>query len=125
MKSLIIASAAVAPLMAGAAFAGPYVNIESNSSFAGNDYTGSLLETHVGVEGSLGEDGTWYAQGGPAINFADGEDASTELSAKVGASVAVTENTSVYGEVSGITKEQIDLDAGLNMGVKAGVKFSF
>ena len=120
-----VAAFVAAPLLAAPAFAGPYVNIESNSGFAGSDYDSTLLENHVGYENDLGDDASWYIQGGPAIVFADGEDASTELSGKVGLGVAVTDDLSAYAEVAVITTEEIDLDEGLNSNVKLGVKYTF
>ena len=46
----------------GAAIAGPYVNVETNAGFVGNDYTGSATDFHVGYEGS-----NWYRAWGPAV----------------------------------------------------------
>ena len=51
MKSLIIAGLLISA--AGAAQAGPYVNVETNSGFAGSDYTGSATDVHVGYEGAI------------------------------------------------------------------------
>ena len=48
IKSALTALAAT-PLMAGAALAGPYVNVEANSSFTGSDYTGTTTDAHVGL----------------------------------------------------------------------------
>ncbi len=124
MKAFI-AAAAAAPLFAAPAFAGPYVNIESNSGFTGTDYDSTLLETHVGVEGALGENAGWYVQGGPAIVMPDNGDTTTELSGKVGISVDVTESLNAYGEVAAITTEEINFDEDLNVGVKLGLKYSF
>ena len=121
----IIAAAAAAPLMAAPAFAGPYVNIESNSGFTGTDYDSTLLETHIGVEGDLGENAGWYVQAGPAIVMPDNGDTTTELSGKVGIGVDVTESLNVYGEVAAITTEEINFDEDLNVGVKLGVKYTF
>ena len=56
MKS-IIASGLLLGMAHGAAIAGPYVNVETNSGFVGNDYTGSATDVHVGVEGD-----NWYLQ---------------------------------------------------------------
>ena len=125
MKSLFLASAA-AVLAAPAAIAGPYVNIESNSGFVGNDYSSTLLESHVGYESGLGDSASWYIQGGPAFDFQDGvDDSDTELSGKVGLGVDVTERVNVYGEVWAITDGGIDLDEDLAANVKVGVKYSF
>ncbi len=123
MKALFFAGAA--SFLAAPAFAGPYVNIESNSGFVGSDYSSTLLETHVGYEGELGGDAAWYVQGGPALVFPDGDDQTTELSGKIGASVGLSERLSVYGEVAAITSKEIDFDADLNVGVKAGLTFRF
>ncbi len=118
-KSVFAASAALS-VSAGAAFAGPYVNIENNAGFTGSDFDGSVTETHIGYESGLGEDAAWYIQAGPAFVAADGEDLETELSGKVGVGVDVTENINLYGEVGFITDED---DNGY--GTKLGVKYSF
>ena len=126
IKSVFAAAAVAAAFAPAAALAGPYVNIETNSGFAGSDYDSTLLETHIGFESALGESASWYIQGGPAINYVDGaDDSTTEVSGKVGLSVAATENLSVYGEVAAITTEEIDFDEDLNANVKLGVKYSF
>ena len=44
------AALAAAPLFAGAAMAGPYVNVEANSGFTGSDYTGTTTDFHVGMK---------------------------------------------------------------------------
>ena len=125
IKSTVAALAALPLLASGAAVAGPYVNIESNSGFTGSDYTSTTLENHLGFENGLGEDASWYIQAGPAIVMNDGEDATTELSGKVGLGVDVTERLNVYGEVSAITSDEINFDEDFGVGVKAGVKYSF
>ena len=123
MFKSVIAAIAAAPLFATAAVAGPYVNIEANSAFLGNDYNATLLETHVGYEDSLGESAAWYIQGGPAFEFEDGaEEKATELSGKVGLGVDVTESVNVYGEVWAMTGGEIDFDEDLMVGIKSGVK---
>ena len=100
------------------------MNIESNSGFTGSDYSSTTLENHLGYENDLGEDASWYIQAGPAIVMNDGEDATTELSGKVGLSVAVTERLDVYGEVSAITSDEINFDEDFGVGVKLGVKYA-
>ena len=124
IKSALAAVAAL-PILSTTALAGPYVNVETNAGFTGNDYDGAVTETHVGYEGDLGTDAGWYIQGGPAFVAVDGEDGTTELSGKVGIGVDVTERLNVYGEVAAITTGEIDFDEDLNLGVKAGVKYSF
>ena len=122
MKALFLAAAA-SILAAPAAIAGPYVNAETNVGYTGNDFNGSVTDLHVGYEGGLGENASFYVQGGPAIVAVDGEENETELSGKAGLGIDVTDAVNVYGEVSFLTEEQSFDELGL--GVKAGVKYSF
>ena len=114
MKS-IIAAGLLLGMAHGAAIAGPYVNIEANSGWSGTNYGGSVIDNHVGIEG----DG-WYLQGGPSIVSPDGGDSTVELSGKAGGSVGLSEDLSLYGEVSFITGEDDN-----NYGTKVGVKYTF
>ena len=57
IKSTIAAVAASPFLFAGAAFAGPYVNVETNASLTGSDYTGAATDVHIGYEGTVGSAG--------------------------------------------------------------------
>lgn len=122
IKSVFAATAALS-MSAGAAFAGPYVNVETNAGWVGEDYTGAATDLHVGYEGPVGESAAWYIQGGPTIVSPDGAESETEFSGKIGASVAVTEQLGIYGELSAITTQQEFDD--LNVGGKLGVKYSF
>ena len=122
MIKATLAAVAAAPLFAGAAMVGPYVNIEANSGFTGADYTGTTTDAHVGYAGTAGESVSWYAQVGPSFVSVDGAEGETVLSGKAGASVAATERLSIYGEVSFATG--ID-DADNGYGTKVGATFSF
>jgi outer membrane autotransporter protein len=124
MIKSVFAAAAALSLSAGAAVAGPYVNVETNAGWAADDYTGATTDIHVGYEGPIGESASYYVQGGPAIVAVDGEDTETEFSGKAGVGVAVADGLGLYGEVSFITTE-IDGDDELNLGGKLGVKYSF
>ena len=123
MIKSVFAAVAATPFLASAAVAGPYVNVETNAGWVGDDYSGAVTDLHVGYEGDLGESAAWYIQGGPALVSVDGEETETEISGKVGASVAITERLGAYGELSMLTADQ-DFDD-LNVGGKLGVKFSF
>ena len=125
IKSTIAAIAASPFLLAGAAFAGPYVNVESNISYPDGDYSGASTDLHIGYEGALGEKADFYVQGGPSFVAVDGTDGSEgELSGKVGVSVAATDALGVYGELSGVTAEANNDDV-VNWGAKLGAKFVF
>ena len=127
IKSTIAALAASPFLFAGAAFAGPYVNVESNLSYPDGEYSSATSDLHVGYEGSTSEGKlAYYIQGGPSLVHSDAtDDNETELSGKVGASVAVNEDLSIYGELSGISDEDSTGDDIVNFGGKIGAKFVF
>ena len=126
IKSTIAAVAASPFLLAGAAFAGPYVNVESNLSYPDGDYSSATTEVHIGYEGGEGNV-AYYVQGGPSLNHADStDDTETEFSGKVGLSVAATESLGVYGELSGASNgEDSDGDNIVDWGAKLGAKFVF
>ena len=128
IKSTIAAVAASPFLLAGAAFAGPYVNVESNLSYPDGDYSAATTDIHLGYEGTTGTEGkiAYYVQGGPSFVHTDSsDDTETELSGKVGLSVALAESADIYGEISGITDEDATGDSIVNFGGKVGVKYTF
>ena len=119
-KSVFAATAALS-MSAGAALAGPYVNIETNAGWVGDDYTAATTDLHVGFEGEAGT-ASYYVQAGPAIVAVDGEDTDTQFSGKAGVGVPVSDALGVYGELSFLTADDDD-DFGL--GGKLGVKYNF
>ena len=126
IKSTIAAVAASPFLLAGAAFAGPYVNVESNISYPDGDYSEATTDLHIGYEGDASEKVAFYVQGGPAFTAVDGTDGSeTEFSGKAGLNVAATDTLGIYGELSGITDEDSSGDDIVNWGAKIGAKFVF
>ena len=126
IKSTIAAVAASPFLLAGAAFAGPYVNVESNISYPDGDYSKATTDLHIGYEGSLTENADFYAQIGPQFGAVDGTDGTeTEFSGKVGVNVAATDAFGVYGELSGVTDEASNGDDEIDWTAKIGGKFTF
>jgi len=129
IKSTIAAVAASPFLLAGAAFAGPYVNVESNLSYPDGDYSSAATDLHIGYEGTTGTEGkiAYYVQGGPSLNHSEStDDTETELSGKVGASYGVSEDLALYGELSGASDgEDSSGDNIVNWGAKLGAKFTF
>ena len=118
MKKLALALAA--SFVSVPAFAGPYVNVETNANYTGSDYTSRATDLHVGYENELGSL-AYYVQGGKTINAADGVDSDSNFSGKLGASVSATEKLGLYGEVSVAGVE----DADNNYSTKLGAKYSF
>ena len=113
-----IAALAAAPLLAsGAAFAGPYVNLEATGSYPDGAYESGGLEAVVGYEGATESGIGWYVSGGPTVTHTEAADefGDVELIGYVGASY-----DKFYGEISGVTAED-DID----WAAKAGVKFTF
>jgi hypothetical protein len=121
MIKSVFAAAAALSMSAGAAVAGPYVNVEANAGWTGDDYTGATTDIHVGYEGEIGA-ASYYVQAGPAIVAVDGEETDTQFSGKVGLGVPVSDALSAYGEVSFLTAEDED-DFGV--GGKLGLKYNF
>ena len=121
----LIAAAAAAPLFAGAAFAGPYVNVEANASYPDGEYTTATTDIHFGFEGGSEKIG-WYVQGGPGFVHTDStDDTETELSGKVGLVVAAADQVDVYGEIAGISNEDSSGDDIIDFSGKLGVTYKF
>ena len=119
MFKLLIASGvavSAAALASPAQAEGFYLNPEFNAGWSGSDFTGSVLEGHVGYE-----KGGLYLQGGPALAQPDGGEAEFGFSGKMGIGADVSESFGVYGEVS-VAKFD-DADAGY--GLKVGAKYAF
>ena len=122
IKSVFAASAALS-MSAGAALAGPYVNVETNAGWTGSDYNGAATDLHVGYEGALGERGSYYVQGGATVLTPDGGDTDTVPSGEAGLGFAVTDALGAYGEVSFVGSGDDDIDRGY--GAKVGLKYDF
>ena len=121
MIKSVFAATAVLFTSAGAALAGPYVNVETNAGWVGDDYSGATTDLHVGYEGEVGA-ASYYVQAGPAIVSVDGEESDTQFSGKAGVGVPVTDAIGVYGELSFLTADDED-DFGV--GGKLGLKYNF
>ena len=119
MKKIALALAST--LVTAPAFAGPYVNVESNASYSGSNYKQRTTDFHVGWEGGNDTFG-YYIQGGPSVVALDAVDSDTQVSGKVGADVNATDQLSFYGEVSVLT---VDGDADNEWSTKIGTKYRF
>ena len=118
IKSTIAAVAATPLLVSGAAFAGPYVNLEATGSYPDGAYTSGGLEAVVGYEGETPNGIGWYVSGGPTVTHTESSDefGDVELIGYLGGSY-----DKFYGEISGVTTTDDDID----FSAKAGVKFVF
>jgi len=121
-KSVFAALSATA-LSAGAALAGPYVNVETNAGWTGDDYSGATTDFHLGYEGALGDSASYYVQGGASLVSPDGGESDTVPSGKAGLGFGVTDALGAYGEVSFIGSGDDDIDRGY--GAKLGLKYNF
>ena len=122
IKSVFAATAALS-MSAGAAIAGPYVNVETNAGWTGDDYNGAATDVHLGYEGPIGERGSYYVQGGIVVLSPDGEDMDVAPSGKAGLGYALTDSLDAYGELSFAGSGDSDIDKGY--GAKVGLKYSF
>ena len=117
IKSTIAAIAATPLLVSGAAFAGPYVNLEASGAYPDGVYDSGALEAQVGYEGATESGIGYYVSAGPTVTHTETADefGDVELIGYVGASY-----DKFYGEISGVTNvDDVDWAA------KAGVKFTF
>ena len=120
MKKLALALAA--SIVSAPVMAGPYVNVESNSTSVGTNFQSRATDLHVGYENELGAL-AYYVQGGKTINAADGVDSESNFSGKLGGSVSATDKLGIYGEVS--FADVFDEDTDTTYGTKIGAKYSF
>lgn len=118
MKSPIF-TAIFASLISSPAIAGPYLNIEANPGFTGTEYDSTTTEIHIGYEDEIGERGSWFIQGGPALYASTDTPLETVFSAKIGGDYLMTDSLLVYGELSILTGDTN------NFGSKAGIKWNF
>ena len=97
-KSTIAAAAAVA-FAPAAALAGPYVNVESNAGWTGDNYTGATTDLHVEVTKVPSVSPALLTMSKvAAIVAADGAENSTRFSGKAGVGIPVSDALGVYGE---------------------------
>ena len=122
IKSVFAATAALS-VSAGAAFAGPYVNVEANAGWTGSEYNGVGTDLHLGYEGALGESASYYVQGGATLVSPDGGETETVPSGKAGVGLSLSDALGAYGEVSFVGSGNADIDRGY--GAKLGLKYSF
>ena len=114
-----IAALTAAPLLAsGAAFAGPYVNLEASGSYPDGAYSSGVLEAQIGYEGATESGIGYYVSGGPTVTHTESSDefGDVEFIGYLGGSY-----DKFYGEISGVTNSSDDID----FSAKAGVKFTF
>ena len=123
MIKSVFAALSASALSAGAALAGPYVNVETNAGWVGDDYSGATTDLHVGYEGALGDAASYYIQGGASLVSPDGGESDTVPSGKAGLGLAVTDALGAYGEVSFVGSGDDDIDRGY--GAKLGLKYNF
>tara|TARA_B100001057_G_scaffold68356_1_gene62093 strand:+ start:110 stop:481 length:372 start_codon:yes stop_codon:yes gene_type:complete len=122
IKSTIAALAATPLLFSGAAFAGPYVNVEANGSYPDGTYSSGNLEFQLGYEGLTTNGISWYVSGGPTVQHTETADkfGDSEFIGYLGGSKGLTEKVGVYGEISGATN-----DSKFDVGGKIGAKYTF
>ena len=117
IKSTIAAVAASPFLLAGAAFAGPNVNLEANGSYPDGSYESGALEAQIGYEGTTEGGLGYYVSAGPTVGHTESADefGDVELAGYIGGTY-----DKFYGEIYGVTNDD-DID----LAGKVGVKFTF
>ena len=117
IKSTIAAVAATPLLFSGAAFAGPYVNLEATGSYPDGAYSSGGIEAQIGYEGATENGIGWYASVGPKVTHTEVADefGDVEISGYLGGSY-----DKFYGEIYGVTNDD-DVD----FSGKIGARFKF
>ena len=123
MFKSVFAALSASALSAGAALAGPYVNVEANSGFTGSNYNGTTTDLHVGYEGDLSDNAAYYVQVGASVVSPDGGESDTVPSGKAGLGLGLTDNLGAYGEISFVGSGDSSVDRGY--GTKLGLKYNF
>ena len=94
-----------------------YVNLEATGSYPDGTYTSGGLEAVVGYEGETPGGIGWYVSGGPVTHTESSDEfGDVEFIGYLGGSY-----DKFYGEISGVTTTDDDID----FSAKAGVKFVF
>ena len=123
-KSTIAAATAAVAFAPAAALAGPYVNVEINAGWTGDNYTGLLLISTLSTKVPSVSPALLTMSKVAAIVAADGAENSTRFSGKAGVGIPVSDALGVYGGFSFITAEDEFMDD-LGVGGKLGLKYNF
>ena len=109
-----LACAALGVAVAPEAKAEPkfYANPEFNQGWSGASATGGVLDLHVGLE-----EGPFYVQLGPALATGGGT-SEWGFTGKAGVSAPVSDNVSLYSEISAGKFDGSDTSYGLKLGSK-------
>ena len=118
LKKLLTLSAASVALSVPA-YAGFYLNPEFNQTNVGSDWGGNAIDLHIGYENTVGENGSFYLQGGPSFINPSVGDSDTKVSAKIGGGYDLSDKLNAYGEFAIVTGDKT------TKGTKVGLKYSF
>ena len=116
-KVLTLSAASVA--LSVPAYAGFYLNPEFNQTNVGSEWGGNAIDLHIGYENTVGENGSFYLQGGPSFINPSVGDSETKVSAKIGGGYNLSDNLNAYGEFAIVTGDKT------TKGTKVGLKYSF
>lgn len=101
MFKSVIATAAVAPFLATAAFAGPYVESKTTGALVDGDYKGAQTELRVGYETKLENGVSLFIEGGPGYEFVNGGDGQGVGVAEAGIGFPIAGNLTGKAKVAG------------------------
>jgi len=126
MIKSVIATAAVAPFLATAAFAGPYVESKTTAAGVltdGGDFRGAQTEVRAGYEQAVGTAGVKvYGEVGPGYEWNNGGTDEGVIVSEVGFSYPLVEQVSVKAKVTG--EYGFDSEA-FDLGGELKVRYSF
>lgn len=115
MIKTTIAALAVAPLFAGAAMAGPYVESKTTAAGTltdGGTYKGAQTELRIGYQEKVGAGVTVYGEVGPGYEWNNGGTNEYVTVGEIGVSAPLADRVSLKAKVAGEyggTSETFDL----------------
>jgi hypothetical protein len=96
-----IAALAAAPLFAGAAMAGPYVESKTTTALVDGDYTGAQTELRVGYDEKIGNGVSVFGEIGPGYEWRNGEDGQGVAVGEVGINFPIANQLTGKFKVAG------------------------
>ena len=114
---------ATAPLFAGAAMAGPYVESKTNANLSDGDWTSTQSELRIGYEKTVGKDGVKiYGEVGPGYEWNDGSDDEAVAVGEIGVHAPIADRVSLRAKLTG---EYGDKSEVFDLGGEVKVRYTF
>ncbi|UNH61207.1 DUF680 domain-containing protein [Synechococcus phage S-SZBM1] len=122
MIKTAIAALAAAPLFAGAAMAGPYVESKTTGGLTDGDWTATQTELRIGYEETVGNGVKLYGEVGPGYEWNNGGADEAVAVGEIGVHAPLADNLSLKAKVTGEYGDRSDVFA---LGGELKVRYAF